>query len=129
FGSAAPVEDPDPLRGIWAAVTRRPWPSDDPEEEAQGPWHPEHALSVVEALRAYTQGPARAVGEGSRHGGLRPGMPGDVALLAPDPVALERALPPGGWTSDDERAVAARHHLSRVRVVATVVAGRIAHTA
>ena len=129
FGSDAPVEDPDPLRGIWAAVTRRPWPSDDPEEEAQGPWHPEHALSVVEALRAYTQGPARAVGEGSRHGGLRPGMPGDVALLAPDPVALERALPPGGWTSDDERAVAARHHLSRVRVVATVVAGRIAHTA
>ena len=129
FGSDAPVEDPDPLRGVWAAVTRRPWPSGDPDDETLDAWHPEHGLSVVEALRAYTHGAAWAVGEAARQGGLKPGMPGDVVLLSPDPVGLERGLPPGGWTSDDERAAAARERLARVRVLATVVGGRVVHTA
>lgn len=135
FGSDAPVEDPDPLLGIYAAVARQ-WPEEAQEQGAEGPaeggpgpWHPEHAISVAQALAAYTRGAAQAVGEGGRSGGLRPGMAGDVVLLAPDIVALDRSLGPGGWTSSSDEAGQARAALRQARVLATVVDGHVVYAA
>ena len=129
FGSDAPVAEPDPLQGLYAAVTRLPPPAlDDAGPPAPDvPWHPEQALSVVEALQAYTHGPALAVGEGGQAGRLAPGMAGDVVLLAPDVVALERRLGPGAWVRAE--GAEARAVLARARVLATVVGGQVLYTA
>lgn len=133
FGSDAPVEEPDPLLGIYAAVTRqRPEgaaEADGTAEAVPGPWHPEHAISVAQALAAYTRGAAQAVGEAERGGGLRPGMAGDVVLLTPDIVALDRSLGPGGWTSSSDEAGQARAALRQARVMATVVDGHVVYAA
>jgi predicted amidohydrolase YtcJ len=78
FGSDAPVSDPDPLRGLAAAVLRRR--SDGP------PFYPEEALTPAEALRAYAAEPAQV--EGRPHlGRLTPGSPADIAVLSADPLA------------------------------------------
>ncbi|MCX6025544.1 MAG: amidohydrolase, partial [Chloroflexi bacterium] len=58
FGSDAPVEPPNPFEGLHAAVTRR---GADGEPGAAG-WYPEQRLTLAEALRAYTLGPAYAAG-------------------------------------------------------------------
>ena len=133
FGSDAPVEDPDPLLGIYAAVTRRPLEEpagSDPGSREGGPWHPEHALSVMEAIGAYTRGAAFAVGEQGQRGSLRPGMVGDVVLVTPDIVALDEALRAEGRSgSEGEPAVQASSTLRQARVLATVVDGRVVFSA
>ncbi len=103
FGSDAPVEPADPWLGMFAAVHRR-----YPDELAD--WHPEEALDLPAALRAYTLGPARAMG---RHdeGHLRPGAIADLAVLDVDLATLRAA---------DERLAAVRSQL-------TLVAGRETH--
>jgi hypothetical protein len=99
-GSDAPVESVDPWLGVFAAVHRR-LPTDE-----RGDWRPDQALSVTEALAAYTLGPARAIGA-SDEGHLRPGARADLAVLS---VPLEVLL------SADER-------LSGVHSVLTLVDG------
>ncbi len=59
-GSDAPVESVNPWLGIFAAVHRR-LPSDARED-----WRPAQALTFAEALRAYTLGPAQAIGVATR---------------------------------------------------------------
>ena len=59
FGSDAPVETPDIMQGIYAAVTRR---RADGYPGADG-WYPEECVSVAEAVYAYTLGAAYAGGE------------------------------------------------------------------
>lgn len=49
LGSDAPVADPDPRRGIFAAIARRV-----PHRADAVAFHPEHALGVHEALAGYT---------------------------------------------------------------------------
>lgn len=71
FGSDAPVEDPDPLRGIDAATAWR---------RREG-WFPELALSPAEAVRAYTWGAAYAVGLEREVGRLRPGQLCDLTVV------------------------------------------------
>jgi len=73
-GSDAPVESVNPWLGMFAALHRR-LPS-DPRED----WRPAQALGMLEALRAYTLGPALALGLGDE-GHLRPGARADVAIL------------------------------------------------
>ena len=63
FGSDAPVETPDVLAGIHAAVARR-----RPNEPDRPAWHPEERLTVGEAVRAYTEGPGVRGGGGAREG-------------------------------------------------------------
>ena len=84
FGSDAPVEDPDPLLGLRAAIARRR------SDGSPGPsgWVPEEKLSLREALRAYTLGPAHASGSAHEQGALRPGYLGDLVVLNADPLAL-----------------------------------------
>lgn len=97
FGSDAPVANPDPRLGLWAAVHR----GVPPEE----PWHPEQALSPEDALKAYTIWPAMADGRPS--GRISPGCWGDWTLWSCDPMT-------------------ALIHNDRdgLRVVGTVVGGR-----
>ncbi|MFH1086694.1 MAG: amidohydrolase, partial [Chloroflexota bacterium] len=80
FGSDAPVEPVQPLIGIHAAVTRR---RADGSPGWAG-WHPEHRLSVSEALRGYTLGAAHAAGLEDRLGALAPGKLADVTILDGD---------------------------------------------
>src|SRR6202011_1921114 len=71
FGSDAPVETADPLRGIEAATTWR----------RQAKWHPELAVSRAAALRAYTSDAAFAVGLEDDVGALREGMLCDMTVV------------------------------------------------
>ncbi len=106
FGSDAPVETPDPWRGLYAAVTRRR------EDESGGrAWYPEECLTLEDAFRAYTIGPARAAGTDAWQGTLEPGKVADFVVLDRDPYA--------GPPED----------LLRVQVLATVVGGRVRHAA
>lgn len=73
-GSDAPVESVNPWLGVFAALHRR-MPADP-----RGDWRPEQAMSAVEALHAYTLGPARAVGA-EDEGHLRVGARADLAVL------------------------------------------------
>ena len=83
FGSDCPVETPDPLRGVYAAVARKR--ADEPDS---APWYGQERITVEEAVRAYTWGAAYACGEEKRRGTLRPGMLGDVVVLSQDIFVL-----------------------------------------
>ncbi|MFU8888182.1 MAG: amidohydrolase [Trueperaceae bacterium] len=79
FGSDTPVAPPDVLAGLRAAVGRQ---GADGLELGAG-----QALSVPEALAAYTTGAAFAIGREGRSGMLREGYDADVVLLDHDPLA------------------------------------------
>lgn len=89
FGSDCPVETLDPLQGMFAAVARK-----RADEPGSAPWYLEQALTVEEALRAYTLGAAQASGQETRLGMLRTGMLGDVSVISEDIAQLpaERLL-------------------------------------
>jgi len=80
FGSDCPVEPIDPLYGIHAAVTRRR-PDGSPGRDG---WHPEQRLTVEEAIRAYTWGPAYAAGREGCLGTLAAGFLADLTILDAD---------------------------------------------
>ena len=80
FGSDCPVESPNPLAGIHAAVTRR---RDDGSPGPEG-WRPEQRLSVEQAVRAYTTGAAHAGGRDQDAGCLSPGRYADLVVLDRD---------------------------------------------
>ncbi len=82
FGSDAPVENPNPFWGLHAAVTRIP------NSLNAAPWHPEQALDLQSALRAYTYGPAVAAGMAGRQGVLLPGSLADLVVLDEDPFLI-----------------------------------------
>lgn len=105
FGSDAPVETPDAMQGIYAAVTRR---RADGYPSPEG-WYPEECVSVQDALYAYTVGAAYAGGEEAIKGTLATGMLADLAV----------------W-SQDIFAVAPEDILS-TQAVATIVGGVIVH--
>ncbi len=74
-GSDAPVESVNPWLGVFAALHRR-FPT-DPRPD----WRPEQSLTVLEALHAYTLGPAVAIGA-QDEGHLRGGARADLAILS-----------------------------------------------
>ncbi|MEM7126208.1 MAG: amidohydrolase [Chloroflexota bacterium] len=77
FGSDAPVETPDVLQGIFAAVTRR---RADGFPGKEG-WYPEECLSVEEAVYAYTMGAAYSGCEEAIKGSLTSGKLADITVL------------------------------------------------
>ncbi len=79
FGSDWPVAPLDPVRGIYAAATRRTLDGKNP-----GGWVPEQKISVEEAVRAYTS--MGAYGEFAERdkGTLEPGKLADIAVLSDD---------------------------------------------
>lgn len=85
FGSDSPVEPFEPFKGIHAAVTRR---RADGSPGAEG-WYPETRLTVDEAIRGYTEGPAWAAGMEDRQGRLAPQFLADLIVLDRDPYAID----------------------------------------
>lgn len=83
FGSDAPVETPDPIRGIYGAVARRQL-----DGTPDSGWYPEEKLTVEEAVRAYSVGPAMAAGGKPGSGILAPGAYADIAILSTDIFAV-----------------------------------------
>ncbi len=81
-GSDAPVEAVNPWLGVFAALHRR-FPDDD-----RGDWRADQALTILEALHAYTLGPALALGVADE-GHLRVGARADLAVLS---VGLDALL-------------------------------------
>jgi hypothetical protein len=77
FGSDAPVEPFDPLLGLYAAITRC---QEDGSPGAEG-WHGEQKLTLEEAIRAYTWGPAYTAAMEDRLGLLKPGYYADLIVL------------------------------------------------
>lgn len=100
-GSDLPVDDESPLAGIHAAVTRQ-----DRQGQPPGGWHFEERLSLEEALRAYTTGPAYAAFEDDRKGRIAAGYWADLTVLDRD----LREVPAG--------------EIWRVRVRLTLVGGQ-----
>jgi hypothetical protein len=105
FGSDAPVESPDPIAGLGAAVTRQR-PDGAPGMEG---WTPQERLTLREAIAAYTLGPAAAAGTMSQQGKIRPGFLADLIVTNVDPFSI----PPA--------------QLGAVRALATMVDGAWRH--
>jgi predicted amidohydrolase YtcJ len=86
-GSDFPVESANPFFGLHAAVTRQ-----DHDGKPLGGWHPEQALNITEALRAFTLDAAYAAHAEKTQGTLEPGKWADFILIDRDifTVAPER---------------------------------------
>ncbi|MGA2478694.1 MAG: amidohydrolase [Spirochaetia bacterium] len=106
FGSDCPVETPDPLAGIHAAVTRRR------ADGSPGPegWRPAQRLSVEQAVRAYTLGAAYAAGRERESGSIQAGKLADLTVLDRDIYSIEP------------------HEIRGTRAAAVMVGGSLAYS-
>ncbi|MFG1794026.1 amidohydrolase [Nocardia sp. NPDC049149] len=86
-GSDFPVSSYRPFDGIHAAVTRT-----DRDGQPIGGWHREQALTMVEALRAYTLYAAYASHQERNLGSIEPGKHADLVLVDQDPFSPQTAL-------------------------------------
>ena len=106
LGSDVPVDTADPLRILHAAIVRR-----DDRHPEQAPWLPDQALTLREALYAYTLGAAYAGGQEGRQGSLAPGKLADLVVLTENPFTLPA------------------ERLAGAEVAATLVGGEMVHGA
>ena len=81
-GTDCPVEDPNPLRGIQCAVTRRPLDGSLP------PYLPWESMDVEEAFQSYTAEGAWASFEENIKGRISPGMLADFVMLSGNPFSV-----------------------------------------
>ncbi len=77
FGTDFAVEPMNPFRGLYAAVTRK-------SEDGRQSYYPEQALTIDEAIAAYTSGSAYAEFAEKDKGTLAPGMLADFIVLDRD---------------------------------------------
>ena len=96
----------NPLHGMYAAVTRQTI-----DGSPAGGWFPEERVDVETALRAYTVNNAWAAGEEDLKGSLAAGKLADLVVLDRDPFTTPAP------------------QLKDVRVLLTIVDGRIVHDA
>jgi predicted amidohydrolase YtcJ len=99
FGTDYPVEPVAPFRGLYAAVTRK-------NEDGTRSYYPEQAITIGQALYAYTQASAYAEAMESKKGRLVLGQFADFVVLDRD---LTRVKPA---------------EILKTRVLRTVVAGK-----
>ncbi len=78
-GSDFPVESPNPFYGLYSAVTRQ-----DHEGHPPGGWYPKQAMTMTEALRAFTLDAAYAAHQEDTLGTLEPGKWADFILIDRD---------------------------------------------
>ena len=83
YGTDCPVEGFDVFKGIQCAVTRQ-----DLGHHPEGGWLPEEAVTVKEALKAYTLGSAYASSEETVKGSLEIGMAADLVILDQNPLKV-----------------------------------------
>jgi hypothetical protein len=81
YGSDAPIEPLDPLAGIYAAVTGKP-------PGGKTCFNSRETITVEQAVRGFTLGGARAVGEDHQRGSFSAGMKADFAILDRDIMRL-----------------------------------------
>jgi predicted amidohydrolase YtcJ len=86
-GSDFPVEEPDPLWGFYAAVTRQ-----DQAGSPPGGWFPDQRMTREEALKSWTLEGAYAAFEEKIKGSLEPGKLADFVMLSGDIMTMP---PPG----------------------------------
>jgi predicted amidohydrolase YtcJ len=79
FGSDFPVEEVNPMLGIYAAVTRQ-----DMQGWPEGGWYPEQGVSREEAIRAFTLDAAFAAFMEDETGSLEVGKRADFIVLDRD---------------------------------------------
>ena len=106
FGSDWTVAPISPLKGIYAAVTRRTIDGQNPEG-----WIPEEKITVKEALRCYTINNAFAGFHEHRTGTLAPGKLADFVVLSADLFTIDPV------------------DIQRVEVLMTVVGGKVQYGA
>lgn len=102
FGTDWPIVDLNPLVGIRNAVLRR-----SRDGKPAGGWVPEQAITVEQALHAYTLGAAFAGHRETQEGSLEEGKFADFIVLSGDPLAI------------DPEAIA------DLKVLKTVIGGRL----
>jgi predicted amidohydrolase YtcJ len=90
YGSDVPVETPDPLKGIYAAVSRR-----RENEPAADPWYPDQKISMAEAVHGYTMGAAYAAYQEAYQGSLSVGKLADAVVLSLDLFSIPEEEIPG----------------------------------
>jgi predicted amidohydrolase YtcJ len=81
FGTDYPVESINPLRGLYAAITRQ-------NEAGTATYQPQEKITLAEAIYAYTQGSAFAERRERTKGRLVPGFLADIVVLDRDPFAV-----------------------------------------
>lgn len=106
FGSDFPVESPNPFEGLFSAVMRT-----DHNHQPPGGWHPEEALTLAQAFRAFTLDAAYAQHQEHCIGSLEPGKWADFILIDQD---IFNASPKDLW---------------KVKVLETWVAGKQVYAA
>ena len=104
FGSDAPVEDPDALKGIAFAAFRT--------RSGEVPYQSEQCISVQDALTAYTVAPQSSVGLSGQRGNLAEGQDADIVVLSRDILG------------DNEPQA-----IRSTKILATIVAGGLAFKA
>ena len=87
FGSDAPIESLDPLKGIYAAVLRKKVG----EKES---WNPGERLSMAKAVYAFTQGASFASYEENIKGSIQTGKLGDLVILSQDIFEIDPEMIP-----------------------------------
>ncbi len=106
FGTDWPVAPLEPMRSVYAAVTRQTLDGAHPDG-----WVPEEKIAVAEALGAYTSGSAYAEFADHEKGRLRQGYLADLVVLSEDPLEVEP------------------EQLETIEPVLTIVGGRIVYAA
>jgi hypothetical protein len=86
FGSDFPVEEPSPLLGLYAAVSRQ-----DLQGQPPGGWTPAERIGLDEALMAFTTAPAYAAFAEGNRGRIAPGYVADLTIFGRD-LAPDRSL-------------------------------------
>ena len=105
LGSDWYVAPPNPIEGIYAAVTRQTLDGKNPDG-----WVPEQKITVEQALRGYTYEGAYASFEEDRKGMIKIGMLADMVLLDRDLTAI------------------AAQTIRETKVLKTVVGGRVVYS-
>jgi len=104
-GSDFPVEEPNPLFGFYAAITRQ-----DRAGHPEGGWFPDQRMTREEALKSWTWSGAWAAFEEHQKGLLTPGKLADFVMLSADIMRL----PP--------------REIPATRVTMTVVGGEVVYS-
>lgn len=104
-GSDFPVEEPNPLLGFYAAITRQDRAGNPPDG-----WFPDQRMTRDEALKTWTLSGAWAAFEENEKGSLAPGKLADFVILSSDIMRV----PP--------------REILNTRVTMTVLGGEVVHS-